>query len=338
MTVTMAIPPNVTKANAFEILHAYPKGASLFQRVSGAIGASFFSLTYVIAPIWVITAIVAPFVLPFNWYSMLLYVPVVVSALIPPIPSGYMLKSWPFKYMPAYFDFTEISETSDAEIKELLATKRVIFTAQPHGVFTFGGACAGVEWGKRFWDPADCPTTVANVVMKFPLVKHAVGIFGTCDASPRTLKKTLAKRSVVLYPGGISELFLCDEKEERLFVKKRKGFIKVALQSGVDVIPVYLFGNTQVLKVAKSPVLRAMSRAMGVTITWFWGVWGTVVPFEKKIVSAMGRPLGLPHILEPTPEDVEKYHALYVSEVQRIFDAYKGTNPDFAKKDLIFEE
>jgi hypothetical protein len=33
--------------------------------------------------------------------------------------------------------------------------------------------------------PADCPTTVANVVMKFPLVKHAVGIFGTCDASPR---------------------------------------------------------------------------------------------------------------------------------------------------------
>ena len=50
----------------------------------------------------------------------------------------------------------------------------------------------------------------------------------------------------MLYPGGISELFLCDEKEERLFVKKRKGFIKVALQSGVDVIPVYLFGNTQV--------------------------------------------------------------------------------------------
>jgi hypothetical protein len=31
-----------------------------------------------------------------------------VSALIPPVPSGYMLKSWPFKYMPAYFDFTEV--------------------------------------------------------------------------------------------------------------------------------------------------------------------------------------------------------------------------------------
>ena len=63
--------------------------------------------------------------------------------------------------------------------------------------------------------------------MQFPLIKHAVGVFGTCDASPKTLKKTLKDRSVVLYPGGIAELFLCDDKEERIFVKRRKGFVKV---------------------------------------------------------------------------------------------------------------
>uniref|UniRef100_A0A7S0WRW5 diacylglycerol O-acyltransferase n=1 Tax=Pyramimonas obovata TaxID=1411642 RepID=A0A7S0WRW5_9CHLO len=182
------------------------------------------------------------------------------------------------------------------------------------------------------------PTAVANVVMQFPLIKHAVGVFGTCDASPKTLKRTLKDRSVVLYPGGIAELFLCDDKEERIFVKKRKGFVKVALQTGVDIIPVYLFGNTQVLKVAKSAALRAFARATGVTVTWFWGVWGTVVPFEKKIVSAMGRPLGIPHIPEPTQEDIEKYHTLYVNEVQRIFDTYKVTNPDFVNKQLIFSE
>eukprot|EP00976_Prorocentrum_cordatum_P098470 1191410-Prorocentrum_minimum.AAC.1 len=71
-----------------------------------------------------------------------------------------------------------------------------------------------------------------------------------------------------------------------------------------------------VLKVAKSPYLRAFARATGVTVTWFWGIGGTVIPYEKKIVSAMGRPLGIPHIPEPTVEDIDKYHALYVSEVQ----------------------
>jgi hypothetical protein len=81
--------------------------------------------------------------------------------------------------------------------------------------------------------------------MQTPFIKHIVGVFGICDASAKTLKRTLARRSVVLYPGGIAELFLCDHEQERLFVHKRKGFVKVALQAGVDIVPVYFFGNTQ---------------------------------------------------------------------------------------------
>jgi hypothetical protein len=35
---------------------------------------------------------------------------------------------------------------------------------------------------------------------------------------------------VVLYIGGIAELFLSSSREEVLFVKRRKGFIKLALK------------------------------------------------------------------------------------------------------------
>eukprot|EP00959_Pyramimonas_sp_CCMP1952_P068628 1432501-Pyramimonas_sp.AAC.2 len=109
-------------------------------------------MVYVAAPVWVMGAIGSAILAPFHWCSLVFYVPVIVSALIPPIPSVRLLKSWPFKYMPAYFNFSEISETTDEEIKKLMATKHVIFTAMPHAVFTFGGACLGVEWGKRFWE------------------------------------------------------------------------------------------------------------------------------------------------------------------------------------------
>lgn len=44
--------------------------------------------------------------------------------------------------------------------------------------------------------------------------------------------------SIVL--GGIAELFKSSRKEERLYLSKRKGFIKYALSYGVDVIPVSL--------------------------------------------------------------------------------------------------
>jgi hypothetical protein len=34
---------------------------------------------------------------------------------------------------------------------------------------------------------------------------------------------------LVLYTGGIAELFFCSESHETLYLKERKGFIKLAL-------------------------------------------------------------------------------------------------------------
>jgi hypothetical protein len=68
------------------------------------------------------------------------------------------------------------------------------------------------------------------------------------DASKKSLtKRVAAGQSFVLYPGGIAELFLSSSTEEVIFC--RKGFIKLALTTGADVIPIYLFGNTTVLQV-----------------------------------------------------------------------------------------
>lgn len=179
---------------------------------------------------------------------------------------------------------------------------------------------------------------VADIVIKFPIIKHVVGIFGSCDASSRTLIRTLKKKSCVLYAGGIAELFLTDDKEERLYINKRKGFIKVALQSGTAIIPLYLFGNTTTLKVAKGKMIAKLARSLGISLTWFWGVMGTFVPFPKKLVVVVGKPMELPQIDSPSQEDIDKYHQQYVEEVKRIFDTYKKYNSDYAGKELLFAE
>jgi len=94
----------------------------------------------------------------------------------------------------------------------------------------------------------------------------------------------------------------------------------------------------QVLKIAKGKWLRKFARATGVSITWFWGIAGSPIPLKRKIVMVVGKPMNIPQISNPTQEDIDKYHAVYVSEVQRIFDTYKHTNPDFVDKVLQFEE
>lgn len=74
----------------------------------------------------------------------------------------------------------------------------------------------------------------------------------------KTLKKKGAEGCVVLYVGGVAELFLSCENEEKLYLKKRKGFIKLALQQGVDIVPGESSSSSQVV-CNRSPSVRVES-------------------------------------------------------------------------------
>ena len=94
------------------------------------------------------------------------------------------------------------------------------------------------------------------LLLAIPSRTPQIGIFGLTDASKKSLTKRIsAGKSFVLYPGGIAELFLSSPTEEVIFC--RKGFIKLALTTGADVIPIYLFGNTTVLQVGGGSCSKA---------------------------------------------------------------------------------
>lgn len=208
----------------------------------------------------------------------------------------------------------------------------------PHGVISFGGICSGLagsDFGLNLRQEVidRFPTAVASVVIQFPIMKHVIGMFGLLDASKKSLTRRIkAGKSFVLYPGGIAELFLSSPKEEMILV--RKGFIKLALTSGADVIPLYLFGNTTVLEVMRHPLLMSISRTLGVSLTLFWGRWGMPLPKSDQLIYVRGSPLGMPQIENPTDEDIDKWHKVYVAEVQRLFETYKGLRSDFKEKSL----
>ena len=51
---------------------------------------------------------------------------------------------------------------------------------------------------------------------------------------------------VVLVPGGAQESLNCDKGEVRLILKQRKGFIKLALRCGADLLPCFTFGENSI--------------------------------------------------------------------------------------------
>lgn len=286
--------------------------------------ASVFSLVYLVAPTYIITSVIAIICQYPTRHAAILYaLPMMISAIIPSFGAPGLAKI--LSPMLDYFDYHEEFETTNDEFREdAKKGKRYIVAVQPHGVISFVGLCS---WVSAPPDLRRIKTAAASAVLHTPILKHIMGIFGLTDASAGNISKHLKKEgvegSVVIYIGGIAELFKSCLEEERLYIANRKGFIKIALREGVDIVPAYFFGNTSVLSVLKHGPLAALSRKLGASLTYFWGQYNLPIPRDHMLLYARGNPLGLPHIPEPTNEDIDKYHALYVAEVKRLFESYK---------------
>ncbi|KAL9180288.1 hypothetical protein ACHAXT_008258 [Thalassiosira profunda] len=295
--------------------------------------ASTFSIAYLLIPTYLISATAALILrYPSTKASLVYALPMLLSIITPPRFSPLAIRV--IRPLLSYFDYEEI-HTDEKNVRSSMAKgKRYLFAAQPHGVLTFVGMCAAAT------NPSDVenvPTAAASVVLKMPLLKNLMGIFNLVDASAGSLKRQLKKRSVLIYIGGIAELFKSCPTEERLYLQKRKGFIKLALREGVDVVPVYLFGNTSVLSVLKHGPLAALSRKLQASLTLFWGKWYLPIPRDEKLLYVVGRPIGVPHIAEPTQEDIDKWHKVYCEEVRRLFETYKEKVPAYKHKKLYID-
>lgn len=51
-------------------------------------------------------------------------------------------------------------------------------------------------------------------------------------------------KSVVLVPGGVREIHFVKKGKEVVFLKQRFGFVKLAIQTGSPLLPVFAFGQT----------------------------------------------------------------------------------------------
>lgn len=303
----------------------------------GMLMASVFSISYLVIPFYAISSILAlVFQYPTSRASVLIAAPLILSVFSKPTPSPYVLRL--LAPMLDYFQFESITE-DEKHLRDTIASgTKYIFACQPHGVLSFCGMCSAISVTT---DVQSVPTAAASVVLSMPLLKNLMGIFNLIDASSGSIRRNFKKGGmggcVVIYIGGIAELFKSCRTEERLYLSKRKGFIKMALREGVDVVPVYLFGNTSVLSVLKHGPLAALSRKLQVSLTWLWGMWYLPIPRDDKLLYVCGKPLGLPHIAEPTQEDIDKWHAKYCEEVRRLFESYKEKVPLYKHKKLFID-
>jgi len=239
--------------------------------------------------------------------------------------------------MKEYHSFRLIEEVPASALP---SDRGLLYACFPHGIVPYGVIL--------FW--LDCLDKnrplgglVASVLFKLPLLRQWLASAGMVPATARNLNLRLRTpgAATFLVPGGIAEMFLNDPDREVVQLANRKGFCKHALRSGSPIVPVYIFGQTQLFFTFSGrlqDLMSRLSRTLRVSLIPFVGrSWlSPFVPLQNPLTVVVGTPInvGAEVIKEPTQEQVDALHARFCNELIRIFDRYKGEHPGFAHKRL----
>jgi len=198
-------------------------------------------------------------------------------------------------------------------------------------------AAAGTPFDKRF--PGLCGKKLvglmATVLFIVPVIRDFFLEWPYIDASRKVAGEALnAGLSLFLVPGGEEEAVATTCGEDATVLMKRKGFIRLALSYGADIVPVWGAGTTD--SFCTYPVIfgfrKWVQKNFGVAIANFHGRWFTPLPYRDKPVRILiGKPIPTPQPKirgeKPDPQIVDEYHAKYVAALKELHDAHVKDRP-----------
>ncbi|KAG5191032.1 mono-or diacylglycerol acyltransferase type 2 [Tribonema minus] len=272
-----------------------------------------------------------------------------------------------FKLWRRYFDWScEVHEQLDP-------SRRYMFAEMPHGVIPLPALLSASVVRHAFPGLGYVMGVGADIVLRVPGIRQLYGWLGVRAAGPNTIRQMYEQqqRSLhvhrtphVLKPllslcarcclqdgvhvgvvvGGIAEMFLVSRKEERIFLQQRKGFVRVAIRNGADIVPVqrlvrvairngadivyvFFFGSSLLFDIAggsdSNSYLMKLSRKMRSSLVPFYGRWYTTIPHRHPLKMVAGRPIRVEQSDEPDEAVVDAIHKELIKRVRDIYDNHR---------------
>lgn len=170
---------------------------------------------------------------------------------------------------------------------------------------------------------------VASSLFVIPFVREVSLWTGCVDARRFVAERVLDNGdSILVFPGGISEQIATSYQQEKVYLKSRKGFIKLAMRKNIPVIPSYVFGVSDYYYTFDYafPFRKWLEKSFGIGIPLAYGLWGSLFcPLPVKTTIVFGKPM----IFEtkvigiPSSEELDTAHEKFCKALQDLFDEHK---------------
>jgi hypothetical protein len=272
---------------------------------------------------------------------------------------GDRIGSWMMRQAEAYFGLTTTIEDEQAlrDISNLPLNSStssppcVIFAFEPHDlipfpVFAFNPSLKRLPG--RIGETGCC--LITGACFKVPFMRQVYSWVGCHPIDKATFRHRLERGlSLTMVPGGVQEVIsMMKDRMERkkittgddkvktvreedivLYLKNRKGFVKLALEYGVSIVPVFGFHIDESFGYFTPPdwsIVRRMARSLGMLPVFYWGRWGIPygIPKSKRVHVVIGKPISIPREgVNVTDSVVDHYHSIYMKELVNLFERHK---------------
>jgi 2-acylglycerol O-acyltransferase 2 len=217
--------------------------------------------------------------------------------------------------------------------------RKYILAYHPHGIIAHGAWIAFGADGCGFqhnFPGIENSLRVATALFNFPILREILYFSGCGTVNRHSLEEWLNKpgRAVTIIPGGARESLLATPNT--MDIIGRRGFIRLAIRSGADLVPVVCFGENELYDQYHPPPGSLVARVQALFLRFLrytlpilrrgpFGNLSMLVPKKRPLVIIIGKPIPT----EPAPpginaKDFEEYlFEHYYRDLRFLYNKYK---------------
>jgi len=236
----------------------------------------------------------------------------------------YEWRIW--RFVKWYFSLKVVGE-------QKLENRQYIIGVHPHGFLPIGTMTAlltPVANAKEVVFNGVAPLSLAaSMCFYIPIYRDFCLAAGFVDAARYNALRILnSGGTLMLVPGGATEALYCYPGKHVAYLKSRKGFIKLALETGAWLVPVYSFGEVELYgqMSASFPLIKKLQKKFQAVFGLSLPIVTNLIPRCKAITPCVGRPIPVQKVDHPTDAQVTALLEQYSRGLLEVFNKHA---PDY---------
>jgi hypothetical protein len=215
-----------------------------------------------------------------------------------------------------------------------------IYCFHPHGLFTISHY---LHIGTNFtnWKDKNIKGTALHILWKLPFGKELTESYNFVQSNYEDMKNVLTQtKSLSVTLGGVKEMPLSRDNKITLNIAKKRGIFKMALETGVPIVPVIVYGENEIYKIYNNKIFTYINNFLlkyniyiPVPTLESCLKWLTLFKnsLNDPVKTYVGDPINVKKIDNPTDNDINNLRDLYFEGLRSL---YNNTRPESYDKEL----